>query len=297
MKTSTRKLNTVADILAIFTSVASDKAICSRPESIELMKDLSALLLSTPVKDIASCIFADATAINETLVAMFNLYPHGSEEQKAVVAKGLSLVDEFVKAGNLDDADTWLVRGYNFYPYGSEEEKAVVARGLSLVDEFVRAGNLDDADSWLVRGCNMYPRGSVEEKAVVAKRLSQVDEFVKAGNLDAADTWLVRGYNFYPRGSEEEKAVVARRLSQVDEFVKAGNLDAADNWLVRGYHLYDCRSKEEKAILAKRAQLKQLRCSKQMGVLPRVNSVLGLARRKLADGINEMVGLKWTIRN
>jgi hypothetical protein len=132
MDTSTPKLNTVADILATIISVASDEAIRSQPESIALMKDLSTLFLSKPKEDIASRILTDASAVNQTLVTMFNLYPSGSEEQKAVVAKAVSLVDEFVKAGKLDRADAWLARGYIVYPSGSEEEKAVVAKQEQL---------------------------------------------------------------------------------------------------------------------------------------------------------------------
>ena len=211
METSTPKLNTVADILATIISVASDEAIRSQPESIALMKDLSTLFLSKPMEDIASRIFTDASAVNQTLMAMFNLYPSGSEEQKAVVAKAVSLVDEFVKAGKIDATDAWLARGYIVYPSGSEEQKAVVAKAVSLVDEFVKAGKLAAADASLARGYNVYPIGSEEQKAVVAKRLSLVDEFVKAGKLDAADASLARGYNVYPSGSEEQKAVVAKQ--------------------------------------------------------------------------------------
>jgi polyhydroxyalkanoate synthesis regulator phasin len=168
METSTPNLTTAAEILAVFNSVAGDKEICSQPESIALLKDLTTLFLVKPVEEIAGCILTDASAVSYSLVTMSNLYSRGSEERKAVVAKGVSLVDEFVKTGHLDAAEAWLVKGYNAYPSGLEERKAVVAKRLSLVDEFVKTGHLDAADAWLVKGYNAYPSGSEERKAVVA---------------------------------------------------------------------------------------------------------------------------------
>jgi uncharacterized protein YidB (DUF937 family) len=170
METSTQKLTTPTAILTVFDAVATDAAIDSKPDSNELLKDLATLFLAKPIKAIASSLQANPKLVHDALEKMFNLHPNGSEERKAVVATGVSLVDDFVKAGQLDAADAWLEMGYRVYAAGSEEEKAVVAKGVSLVDEFIKAGNLDTADAWLVRRCNLHPNGSEEEKTVVTRQ-------------------------------------------------------------------------------------------------------------------------------
>lgn len=98
------------------------------------------------------------------------MYPGGSEERKAVVAKRLLLVDGFVKTGKLDRAIDWLATGFHLYPGGSAEEEAVVAKGISLVDDFVKAEEIDVANAWLKRGYDAYMVGSEEREAVVAKQ-------------------------------------------------------------------------------------------------------------------------------
>jgi len=164
------QLTTVADIVKVFNTVDNNAEVTSAPESISLLKDLTALFLAKPANEIAAYVaITDTGLVSDTLVRMVGLYENGSEERKAVVAKRLSLVDEFVKAGQHGVANAWLVRGYCVYPGGSEEQMSVVAKGVSLVDEFVKAGNFDLADTWLVRGYAVYPSGSEEQKAVVAK--------------------------------------------------------------------------------------------------------------------------------
>jgi len=94
----------------------------------------------------------------------------GSEVRKAVAAKRLSFVDDFVKASKLSRANEWLTTGFQLYPDGSTEEKALVAKGVSLADDFVKAGMFDVANDWLERGYDAYMSGSEERKAVAAKQ-------------------------------------------------------------------------------------------------------------------------------
>ena len=185
METPTLKLTTAAEILAAFNAVASDKEIDSKPESVLLLKDLTTLFLVKPAEEIVECVLTDAGAVNQNMMKMFNLYPGGSEEEKAVVAKRVSLVDEFVKAGNLAAADAWLERGYNEYPRGSEERKAVVAKGVSLADKFVKAGMFDAADGWLERGCNEYLYGGSEEEKAMAAKQEQLRQLRSSQQLGA----------------------------------------------------------------------------------------------------------------
>ena len=205
METTTTKLATAVEVLAAFNAVANDAELNENPESAELLKDLAQLFIQKPIGEIVDSVENNADAVHSAVLKMFNLYPDGSKERKEMVAKQLSLVDDFVKAGNLDDANTWLVICYRVYPYGSEEGKAVVAKGVPLVDDFVKAGKFDTANEWLERGYRTYPDDSEGRKAVVARRLSLVDGFVKAGKLDRSNDWLATGFHLYPGGSAEER--------------------------------------------------------------------------------------------
>jgi hypothetical protein len=69
---------------------------------------------------------------NDWLTTGFQLYPGGSAEEKALVAKGVSLVDDLVKAGEFDEANVWLERGYHGYVSGSVEREAVEAKQEQL---------------------------------------------------------------------------------------------------------------------------------------------------------------------
>lgn len=211
METTTTKLTTAVEVLAAFNAVANDAELNKNPESAELLKDLGQLFIHKPIDEIAGSAGNNADAVHAALQKTFNLYLDGSKERKELVAKQLALVDDFVNAGKLDDANTWLVICYRVYPYGSEESKAVVAKGVPLVDDFLKAGKFDTANEWLERAYRVYPGGSEERKAVVAKRLSLVDDFIKAGKLARANDWLATGFHLYPRGSAEERSVVAKQ--------------------------------------------------------------------------------------
>lgn len=211
METTTANLTTAVEVLAAFNAVASDAELNKNPEPTELLKDLAQLFVHKPIGEIVGSAATNGGAIHVAFEKMFNLYPDGSNERKELVAKHHSLVDECVKAGQLENANIWLVIGYRVYPYGSEESKAVAAKGASLVDDFLKAGKLDMANDWLERGYRVYPSGSEESKAIVAKRISLVDEFIKAGKLDRANDWLATGFHLYPVGSAEEGTVVARQ--------------------------------------------------------------------------------------
>ena len=210
METTTTKLTTAVEILAAFNAVANDEELTKNPESAVLLKDLAQLFIQKPIGGIVDSLESITDAAQTAIGKMFTLHPDGSEERKAALAEQLSLVDDFVKAGKLDAANTWLVIGYRAYFYGSEEVAAIVAKGVTLVDDFVKAGMFDMANEWLERGYRTFPDGSEERKAVVAKRLSLVNDFVKDGKLDRANDWLATSFHLYPGGSEEEQVVVAK---------------------------------------------------------------------------------------
>jgi len=211
VETTTATLTTAVEVLAAFNAVASDAELNKNPASAELLMDLAQLFIHKPIGEIVGSIANITDAAQTAIGKMFTVYPEGSKERKAVVAKQLSLVDDFVKAGKLDAANTWLVIGYRAYLYGSEEVKAIVAKGVPLVDDFLKAGMFDLANEWLERGDRTFPDGSEERKAVVAKRLALVDGFLKAGKFDAANAWLATSFQLYPSGSAEEEAGVARQ--------------------------------------------------------------------------------------
>ena len=182
---NTPNLTTAAGILAAFNDVASDAESSTNAEAVESLHDLVRLFIRKPDAEIVSCVTSNLPAVHDALVKMTSLYPSGSEERKAVAAKRLSLVDEFVKTGMLDKANTWLATSYETYPDGSEERKAVAAKGVSLVDEFVKAGMLDKANDWLVTSHEMYPSGSEERKAV-AVRINQINQKPASTQMGAA---------------------------------------------------------------------------------------------------------------
>jgi len=133
METSTTpNLTTAVAILAAFSAVSGDSELMKNSKFMELLKDLAELFIRRPDTEIADCVTKNLDAAEALLTMGYNAYPGGSDERKAVVAKGLSLVDDFVKAGNLAAADAWLARGYSAYPGGSDEEKAVVAKQKQL---------------------------------------------------------------------------------------------------------------------------------------------------------------------
>jgi hypothetical protein len=225
---NTPNLTTAAGILAAFNDVASDAESSTNAEAVESLHDLVRLFIRKPDAEIVSCVTSNLPAVHDALVKMTSLYPSGSEERKAVAAKRLSLVDEFVKTGMLDKANDWLVTSYLWCSDGSEERKAVAAKRLSLVDELVKTGMLDKANTWLATSYETYPDGSEERKAVAAKGVSLVDEFVKAGMLDKANDWLVTSHEMYPSGSEERKAV-AVRINQINQKPASTQMGAAPN--------------------------------------------------------------------
>ena len=237
METTTTKLTTAVEVLAAFNAVAIDAELNKNPESAELLKDLAQLFIHRPIDEIVDSIENITDAAQTAIGKVFTVHPDGSEERKAVLAKQLSLVDAFVKAGKLDAANTSLVTGYRAYFYGSQEVAAIVAKGVALVDAFVNAGMFDMANEWLERGYRTFPDVSEERKAVVAKRLSLVNDFVNDGKLDRANDWLATGYHLYPGGSEEERAVVAkqeqlRQLRSSEQMGAALKIDIAGLWTV-----------------------------------------------------------------
>jgi hypothetical protein len=211
VETTTTKLTTAVEVLAAFNAVANDAELNKNPESAELLKDLAQIFIHRPIGEIVGALANNADAVHVAFEKLVNLYPDGSQGRRNLLGKQLLLVDDFVKAGTLDEANTWLVICYRVYPYGSEEVKAIVAKGVSLVGEFVKAGNFDTGNAWLERGYRVYPSGSEESTAIVAKRLSLVDEFIKADKLDYANDWLATGLHLYPSGSVEEKDVAAKQ--------------------------------------------------------------------------------------
>ena len=132
METTTTKLTTAVEVMAAFNAVANDAELNKNPESAELLKNLAQIFIHRPIGEIDGSIENITDAYQTAIGKMFTVYPDGSEEYKAVVAKRLTLVDEFVKAGNLDAAGAWLERGCNTYPPGSEEEKAMAAKQEQL---------------------------------------------------------------------------------------------------------------------------------------------------------------------
>jgi autonomous glycyl radical cofactor GrcA len=247
---------------------------------------------------------------NHWLSKGYDMYPRGSKEQRAVVAKRLSLTDEFVKVGDFGKAESWLSKGFDVYPSGSEDQRDVVAKGVSLVDAFVQAsfvaradhslpiGYLDRANYWLSKGYDVYPSRSEEQRAVVAKGVSLVDAFVKANSaltrdshwwlenfLNSVDNWLSKGYDMYPRGSKEQRAVVAKRLLLTDEFVKIRDFGKAESWLKRGYHSYPDGSEERKQIDEHLSQLSVKACFAKLGADREVNiaELRAIARKELGN--------------
>jgi len=230
VETTTTKLTTAVEVLAAFNAVANDAELTKNPESAELLKDLAELFIQKPVGEIVDSIENITDAAQSAIGKVFTVNPDGSEERKAVLAKQLSLVDAFVKAGKLDAANTWLVIGYRAYFYGSQEVAAIVAKAVPLVDAFVKAGMFDMANEWLERGYRTFPDGSEARKAVVAKRLSLVNDFVNDGKLDRANDWLATGFHLYPGGSEEEKAVAVKQdqLRQLRSSKQMGDAQTID---------------------------------------------------------------------
>jgi hypothetical protein len=211
LETTTTKLTTAVEVLAAFNAVSNAAELTKNPETAELLKDLAQLFIQKPIGEIVESIENITDAAQTAIGKMFTAHPDGSEERKAALAKQLSLVDDFVKAGKLEAANTWLVIGYRAYFNGSEEVAAIVAKAVPLVDAFVEAGMFDMANEWLERGYRTFPDGLEGRKAVVAKRLSLVNDFVNDGKLDRANDWLATGFHLYPGGSAEEKDVVAKQ--------------------------------------------------------------------------------------
>ena len=108
METTPQKLTTAAKVLAAFNAVTNDAELNTNSESAELLKDLAQLFIHKPIGEIVGSVGNNADAVHGALVRVFDLYPDGSQERKALVAKQLSLVEDFVKAGNLDGANNWL---------------------------------------------------------------------------------------------------------------------------------------------------------------------------------------------
>jgi hypothetical protein len=232
VETTIPKLTNAAEVLATFDALINDAELRKNPETAELLRGLAQLFIHRPIDEIVDSIENITDAAQTGVGKMFTVYPDGSKERNAALAKQLSLVDDFVQTGELDAANTWLVIGYRAYFYGSKEVAAIVAKGVPLVDAFVNAGMFDMANEWLERGYRTFADGSEERKAVVAKRLSLVEGFVKAGKLDRANDWLATGFHLYPGGSPDEKDVVAkqeqlRQLRSSEQMGAAPKIDIA----------------------------------------------------------------------
>jgi hypothetical protein len=141
MDHTTAPLTTAGEILAAYKAVSDNPMLKSEANKTGLFADLARLLLSRPVEEIVGCSPRHITLVSVILEKEYDL-ARGSAAQAAVVAKGLSLVDAFVMAGEFGNANYWLDRGYRVCPNPSSTVRKPILKHFCQFPRFAayRAG-------------------------------------------------------------------------------------------------------------------------------------------------------------